>query len=153
MQDILESGGLVVVAAPPLIIIAICLLFGIKRCAQKSEKCQKRLEKIKNKIFWNAIIRSNLIGYLPLAISSNIGRQLRVSSEAGNPNFPVILLLTSLIAISLQFAYFTDPIELSNPINKEKFGSFYDTVKVHRPLSMIFNSLFMLRRLLFVYFM
>ena len=47
---------------------------------------------------------------------------------------------------------FTETVELSDPLIIAKYGSFYDTTKFHNTSGMIFNSLFMIRRVLFVIF-
>jgi hypothetical protein len=153
IKSIFESGGMIVTFGLPLLLITIFAIFLISRCSRKSKKCQDFITKIKNKIFWNTIIRSILISFLPLAISSNIGRQLNLNGDSPSANYAIIILQLGQVVLSLQMALFTDPIELSNPVNIAKFGSFYDTVRFHRTLSMIFNSLFMIRRLLFVVFM
>jgi hypothetical protein len=153
IESIFDSGGIMVIIAGPLLILTIILLVCIKKASKKSKKIQDFLKKIEDKLFFNAIIRSILIGYLPLAMSSNIGRTLSVvEGDTIGPNFPLILFQIFLIVLSLQASIYADPTELSDPAMKAKYGSFYETVRFHRLPSMVFNSLFMIRRTLFVAF-
>ena len=108
------------------------------------------LTKVTNKIFFNIIIRSLLISFLPVAIMSGIGRQLNLQGEGKPPNYPTITFQLCLIGLSIVCARYTDPVELYAPTTIAKYGSFYETMKFHRLYSMLFNSFFMIRRIMFV---
>jgi hypothetical protein len=135
----------------PLALISIGLILLIGKCLKKKDSCAtKLLNKVKEKVCFNLLIRSVLTSYLPLAISSGLGRQLASDPELVNNDFLIIGFLLIWLVLNFLFSMWVDVDELDFITVKDKFSNFYIELLWEKEPCMSFMWTFLMHRLLFV---
>jgi hypothetical protein len=77
ISKLLDSGGLLAVLAPIGMIVLILLLYGLTKCFKvcliKYTPFRKLVNNIIETVFFGAILRVVLTGFLPIVVSSGVG--------------------------------------------------------------------------------
>lgn len=113
----------------------------------------KKLRKAANDFFWNGFIRSTSLSYLKSFVAVALAIKLVAAKGHADPSIMVtILILFSVIVFPAWAAYFMihNKSKLSDKKFHGKFQSLYAGVKVNELSELLYPSVFLIRRALFV---
>jgi hypothetical protein len=148
---LLDSGGLLTLLGIPLAFLAIGLILLLGRCLKKKDSCfTKVMNKVKEKVCFNMLIRTVLTSYLPLAISSGLGRQLANDPDEVTRKFSIIAFLLTWLGLVYFFSIWVDVDELDFITVKDKFSNFYIELLWEKEHCMSYVWTFLVHRLCFV---
>jgi len=117
IDDMLNNGGLMGLLAIPVTFLVIGLIVLFSKCIKnKHSCCAKIVAKIKAKVCFNLLIRTFLTSYLPLAISSGLGRQLNNDPETTPNNFYLLGFILIWLWLNVQFSLFMEVDELDHAV-------------------------------------
>lgn len=139
----------------PLVIFGLILLliYSIYKCL-KNKRATFSLTLItivKEKLFWNAIIRTSLQSYLRLAVTISVAISLLKWTDICEKVLTVIICILTVGCLSLPIFYFF-LLKLNWARAKElskKIGSLYLGIKIKNPLAFFYSIFFLVRRLIF----
>ena len=111
-----DSGGLMAVAAPLGLVLIIVFIFVLakcgKRCIGKYKICRKAFLKVKELIFFTALVRVILTSFLPIVVSSGIGNNFGSNPDPEfEVNWPQIAILAIITYLACMFVFFIDALE------------------------------------------
>ena len=135
-----------------LIIIGIVIAILIIKRRGASEKCQRRLNLLKKKIFFNPIVRYMILNCLKLSISGTVA--LKAAALAGDGSIVLPLMVIALVSLTpLAFVYvmFRNKERLDREDFRERYGSMYGGKNVYneRTKAYLYPMLYFWRRLIF----
>ena len=144
--------GVMLMMGCVILVLAIIVILLFRFC-KPGNKCHTIGRKIKQKIFWNTVLRFVLQSYLKnsLAVLFTIS-VMNVSTSTGIMNAVAsIVLLLVLIVLPIYFAILLHRKRQSLTLEemKAKIGSLYLGMNVKTVYQRLYSSIFMLRRLLY----
>jgi hypothetical protein len=121
--------------------------FLLKFLLKAFPKLLKLLEKIKNFICWNMIIKTIQTGFLTYAIEAIKGVNRYYYSQQGNLadyaiSITVLTILIILISLNFTFTLLSSPEKLSESKAKAKYGAIYSGLDVWRFPALFQSTLF-----------
>lgn len=119
--------------APLGIIIVILILFCAvkccKKCIEKSQKGRDIFIKIKNIIFFSGILRVILTGFVPVVVSSGIGKNYGTWIEHKDTNWPQVIYVGAVTGLTCFFVVFIDSKNFEAANFKKKWQTLYAGVR------------------------
>ena len=121
-----------------LIVLIVLITIKISRCYCQSEKCQERIKKKKQTLFYQSLIRYTLVNCLKLNMMAILGLKTANASTTKDPSNMVVsslILFVMALLLPLVFALvlYKRRDHLGEDQNKNSIGNLYSGRFLGRP--------------------
>lgn len=138
-----------------VILLVILILFCFRVCAYSKYSVFSCYMRLKNKVFYNMLIRFSLQSYLKTFVASCTTINLIVwsDSQSMNQGASSIAIVTVLVLLPFIYVYVMckNSVHLALWSKKERIGSLYVNMNEEKGIALAYSIIFLFRRCFFVF--